>query len=422
VVLYLVLGLTLLRTLAVSCLAAFLFCAVPRASVHIRLLFGAGVAAAAWSILGAQDWAPVLRGLESGIIIGAFFPTILLLRATADEGRLLVATRARIDSWNESQRELWVQAASHLLGSFLMIGAYVIARSALPPQLPEPQRVRLAESAVLGLGLAACWSPFFLASAIASQLVPAVSAWQLVALGLGFAAMAWTLSRLLFFRGLDRAALAAPLRGVVTFAIPSAALVALVVAVSLATGLRSLEAVVLLVPLICLAYLATLGRAAALRALGRLPTALARLSDEVIVFTTAMCVGAVVAGSGAGKALSLLLAGLAGTPLLLIFAEVSLIVGAGFAGLHPMISATLMLPVLAGAHRQLSSLVVAYIVVFAWVLSSLIAIWTLPVASAASTFGVPVRRLALGRNLRFVLAFGVLGCVALAALNHLMMS
>jgi hypothetical protein len=300
-----------------------------------------------------------------------------------------------------------------------MIGGYVIARSALPPRLPEEQRVRLAESAVLGLGLAACWSPFFLASAIASQLVPAVRAWQLVALGLGFAALGWTVTRLMFFRRLD---VAAPLRGVATFAMPSAVLVALVVAVSLVTGLRSLEAVVLVVPPVCLGYLATLGRQPALRALRRLPSTLARVSDEVIVFTTAMSVGAVVAGSGAGQALSQLLVGLAETPLLLILAEVALIAGAGYAGLHPLISVTLMVPLLAEAHRLLSSLVAAYIVVFGWLLSSLVAIWTLPVASAATNFGVPVRRLALGRNLRFVLAFGVLGCVALAALNHLMMN
>lgn len=187
VVLYLLFRLPLLRTAAVSCLAAFLLCAVPRASLHIRVLFAAGVAAAGWSILAVQDWAPVLRGLESGIIIGAFFPTILLLRATADQSPLLGRARARIDGWSDTQREFWVQAVSHLLGSFLMIGGYVIARSALPPELPEPKRVRLAESAALGMGLGALWSPFFLASAIASQLVPAVRAWQLVALGLGFA-------------------------------------------------------------------------------------------------------------------------------------------------------------------------------------------------------------------------------------------
>lgn len=417
VVLYLLLGLPLLRTLAVGCLAGFLVSAVPRASLHIRVLFLVGAVAAGWSVLVVRDWAPVLRGLEAGIIMGAFFPTLLLLRSTADESPLLAATRERIERWSERQQEVWVQAVSHLLGSFLMIGGYVIARSALPPQLPEARRVRLAESATLGLGLAGCWSPFFVASAIASQLVPSVSAWQLVVLGLGIAVIGWTLSRLMFFRGLD---MGAPIRSVVAFAIPSAALVGLVIALSLVTGLRNLEAITLIVPVVCLGYLATVGRQAAVNALRRVPPALARLSDEVIVFTTAMCLGAVVAGSDAGKGLSQLLGGLAEMPLLLIFAEVALIVAAGFAGVHPMISVTLMLPVLVEAHRQLADLVVAYIVVLAWMLSSLVAIWTLPVASAATSFDVPVRRLALGRNLRFMLLFGVCGCIALAVLNRVM--
>ena len=128
----LLVGVPLLRTLAAGCLAGFLFAAVPRASMHIRMAFAVGVAAAAWSILSAGDWTPVLRGLESGMVVGAFFPTILLLRATADQSPLIQATRERIDSWSERQRELWAQAVSHLLGSFLMIGGYLIARSALP--------------------------------------------------------------------------------------------------------------------------------------------------------------------------------------------------------------------------------------------------------------------------------------------------
>jgi hypothetical protein len=422
VVLSLLLGFSLLRTLAVGCLAGFLLSAVPRASLHIRVLFLAGVIAAGWSVLVARDPAPVLRGLEAGIIMGAFFPTLLLLRSTADESPLLAATRERIDRWSERQQELWVQAVSHLLGSFLMIGGYVIARSALPPELPEARRIRLAESATLGLGLAGCWSPFFVASAIASQLVPSVSAWQLVVLGLGISVIGWTLSKLIFFRGLDTAAMVAPIRSVIAFAIPSAALVGLVIAVSIVTGLRNLEAITLVVPVVCLGYLATVGRRAALSALRRVPPALARLSDEVIVFTTAMCLGAVVAGSGAGKGLSQLLGGLAEMPLLLILTEVALVVVAGFAGVHPMISVTLMIPVLVEVHRQLADLVVAYVVVLAWLLSSFVAIWTLPVASAATNFDVPVRRLALGRNLRFMLVFGVCCCIALAVLNRALMT
>jgi hypothetical protein len=420
VVLDLLLEIPAVRMLAVACLVAFLLCAVPRASVHIRLLFVLGAGAAVWSLLVAHDWAPVRRGLEAGIIMGAFFPTIMLLRASADESPLIRATRERLEGFGERQQEVWVQAVAHVLGSFLMIGGYLIARAALPAEMPEPRRARVAEAAVVGIGLAVCWSPFFVAGAIASQLVPTVSAWQLVALGLGVSAGGWALSLVLLYRGLGAGALAASLRGVATFAIPSAVLVTVVIAVSVATRYRSLEAVVLVVPPICLAYLATLGWSATTRALGRVPVALARLSDELIVFTSAMCVGAVVGGSGAGRGVSQVLGGLAGVPLLLIAAEVALIAGLGLAGLHPMITVTLLFPFLVEAHQRLADVVVAYIVVFGWALSSLSAIWTLPVASAATTFNVPVGRLAFGRNLRFALAFGVLGCLALAGVNRLL--
>ena len=114
--------------------------------------------------------------------------------------------------------------------------------------------------------------------------------------------------------------------------------------------------------------------------------------------------------------------GFAGVPLLLITSEVALIAGLGFAGVHPMITATLLLPLLVEAHRQIATLVVAFIVVFAWGLSSLAAIWTLPVASAATSFGVPVRRLAVGRNARFALVFGITGCFVLAMVNRALTS
>lgn len=422
VVVDLLLGVPVLRTLAVGCLVAFLLSAVPRASVHIRVIFLIATAASGWSLLVAHEWAPVRRGLESGIIMGAFFPTIMLLRASADESPLIGATRERLAGFSDRQREMWVQAVAHLLGSFLMVGGYLIARAALPAEMPEARRIPLAETAVVGLGLAVLWSPFFVAGAIASQLVPTVSAWQLLLLGLGFALVGWALSFLLFYRGMGAAAVLPPLRGVATFAIPSAVLVAAVIAVSLATGLRSLEAIVLVVPLLCLGYLATLGWRRTARALGRVPRTLARLSDELIVFTAAMCLGAVVAGSGAGRELSQAIAGLAGVPLLLITSEVALIAGLGFAGVHPMITATLLLPLLVEAHRQIATLVVAFIVVFAWGLSSLAAIWTLPVASAATTFGVPVRRLAVGRNARFALVFGITGCFVLAMVNRALTS
>jgi hypothetical protein len=66
VVVDLLLEIPAVRTLAVACLVAFLLCAVPRASVHIRLLFFLAAATAGWSLLVAHDWAPVRQGLGQG--------------------------------------------------------------------------------------------------------------------------------------------------------------------------------------------------------------------------------------------------------------------------------------------------------------------------------------------------------------------
>ena len=413
-------GLRAVTWAAMACLAGFLVCAVPRASAHIRALSVVAVAATAWTVLRSGDWAPIRAGLQAGTIFGAFIPTIMLLRATADESPLLQETRGRIDRWSGPQRELWVQGVCHLIGSFLMIGGYVIARSALPRDLDERSRLRFAESATRGLGLSVCWSPFFVSSAIASQLVPTIAAWKLVALGLAFALLGWALSAF-SFREVRGPALSAAVRGAAAFALPSAVLVALVIALSLATGLRNLESVVLLIPVVCLLYLLKRGRPSLRRAFRRVPPTLARLSDEVIVITMAMCLGAVVGSAELGRGMSSALATLGGVPSVLIAAEVALIAVLGFSGVHPMISATLLLPLLAEAHRGVADLVLAYVVVFGWTLSSMVAIWTLPVASSATTFDVPVRRLALGRNLPFALAFAACGCLALALLNRALM-
>jgi hypothetical protein len=114
----------------------------------------------------------------------------------------------------------------------------------------------------------------------------------------------------------------------------------------------------------------------------------------------------------------MILAGLASAPLLMITAEVALIVGLGYVGIHPMITATLMFPLLAEAHRALADVVAAYILVLGWGMSAMVAIWQRPIAAAATTFEVPIGRLAFGRNLHFVAIYGVCGCLMLAFINR----
>jgi hypothetical protein len=59
--------------------------------------------------------------------------------------------------------------------------------------------------------------------------------------------------------------------------------------------------------------------------------------------------------------------------------------------------------------------------VFAWGLSASSSIWTLPFATAAATFEVPVTKLWHGQALRYTLLLGLAGVAYLLALNAWLM-
>ena len=146
---------------------------------------------------------------------------------------------------------------------------------------------------VRGLGLAVCWSPFFVASAIAGQLVPGVRAWQTIVIGLALAMIGRAVSHLMFFRGAD---LGGGFRGIRPLLAPIGLCVALVALVSAATRMSGLEAIVVLMPLLCGAYLAIQGAQAAADTFGRVFAGLGGLADEIIIMSVALVLGTAVKG------------------------------------------------------------------------------------------------------------------------------
>jgi hypothetical protein len=99
------------------------------------------------------------------------------------------------------------------------------------------------------------------------------------------------------------------------------------------------------------------------------------------------------------------------TGLPLIAALTFALIGSGLLGLHPMIGATVLLPILDGGGFGVAPAVLVATAVFAWGLSATISIWSLPVAAASSLFQVPLRTLAAGRALTFAAVY-VAGAVA----------
>ena len=410
----------LLSALGLVGLLAFVVLALLRASPHIRVLFTAVTGAAALIAVAKDDLSMLLGGLERARIFGAFLPSVLLLRATAEQSPRVAHLRGGLAALDERARESWMVSGSHVLGAVLNVGAMGVMAPMVAPDTPADRRAALAAASARGVGTAVMWSPFFVALGFVSHLVPSVRLWQAMALGAGIALIGLAISYALFTRGLGLAGLRTSTRQLRALLGPMAVVVAAVLLVADRLSLSGPAAVGLSLPVLCGGYLALLGRSAATQVAQRTLRSFGQLADELLIVVGATVLGAVIAGlhDVSDAARSMTPAFLTGLPL--IAALTLALIGSGLLGLHPMIGATVLLPILDGGGFGVAPVVLVATAVFAWGLSATISIWTLPVAAASSLFQVPLRMLAAGRALTFA-AFYVAGAVAyLGVVNALL--
>jgi hypothetical protein len=402
-------------------LVAYVALAWLRASRHIRVLFvcvtGLAVAVT-WLV---ADPRVLLRGFERVQIFGAFFPAVLLLRATAETSPRVGRLQSSVGRLDAGQARAWTLYGSHALGAILNVGAMSILAPVVTRDADAARRADLASGAAHGVGTAVMWSPFFVSLAFVSQLVPAAPLWQAMLIGAGLAALGLALSHALYTPGLRGAAFAASVRLLGGLMAPTAVMVGAVVGATLLFHLSGLQAVALVLPIACAAYLALRERATRVEVAHRTLAAFARLSDELLIVVGSMVLGVAV---GSLPALGILASNvtpgvIAGWPLLA--AMVVVLVGLGQLGLHPMVGASLLVPLVAAGAFGISAPVLVAAAVFAWGLSAAISIWTLPVAVAATTFAVPLSQLWTRRSVAFGLALGAGGVVYLGVVNAWLM-
>ncbi len=398
-------------------LAAFLLLACTRASGHVRVLF-----LVLASVSGAIAWhagAPgtLLHGVERAQIFGGFIPSVLLLRATVEASPRLARMREGMDGLGCAASQNWTLYGSHALGAVLNVGAMSILAPVVARGADAARRAGLAGSSARGVGTAVMWSPFFVALAFTSQLVPQAVPWQAMALGMLLAALGLGLSTLFYTPGVDRATLRASVARLGPLIGPMGTVIAGVVLASELLHLGGLQAVALVVPIFCLGYLAAAGRGVARQTASRTAASFGRLADEMLIV-----VGATVLATSV-SALPLVQA-LAGTVVPgavsgagLIAALVFALLALGLAGLHPMIGVGIVMPVLAAAPFGVRSPVLVASAVFGWGLSAALSVWSLPVVAASLQFSVPVRALVTGRNLLFGVLYAASGVAVLAAAN-----
>lgn len=405
-----------------ACLGAFTLIAWLRSSRHIQVLLAVALtisAAMAWSAGSATALAD---GFARAVVFGAFMPSVLLLRATVESSPRIERVHADLGRMDHAQAQNWTLYGSHALGAVLNVGAAAILAPLVTRGADERRRAELAASSARGVAIGAMWSPFFLSVAFTTQLAPHVPMWQVVGIGIATALLGFAASQAFITPGLRWRAFRESVAGLAPLAAPSAVIVGAVVGASIAFHWSGLQAVVLVVPLLCAAYLARLGPLGTGLVARRAFASLGRVADELVIVVGGTVLGAVVGSMPAVRELGASL-----TPQMIsgpgvIAAMVAIMVLLGNLGLHPIVASSVMVPVVVVGDFGVTDLVAVSTAVFAWGLNGGLSIWSLPMAMSAAYFGVPTPRLISRRGLLYVFVLGVAGVLLLSAVNAALLS
>lgn len=400
-------------------LAAYVGLAQVRGSRQTRWLCGA-LAAAIVALAGSFGVAEAaIGGIGRALVFAAFLPTIVLVRATAELRPEVAEARRSFSDLAPEQRAGGILFGGHALGSAISLGVFGLLAPIIGTEGAPESRIQLVRIAIRSLCLGAVWSPFFVSVVLVSQYITTVRLWQIMSLGLPFAILGLLIS--FFVLGDGAGGPKALGRSLASLApiVPAVALAAiLVAAISGVAGLTSLQAIVLGIPPLCLAGLLPLGAARLGEAMQATWRGLPEIGGEIGILVLAITLGAVSEAVLAASGIAEDVARLALAPPAAIAIIVAGMSAAGLLGLHPIVSATVMLVVATGLPIELADIVLMQAVLIGWALGAMISFSGVSVVIAAALFEVPTWRLIVGPNIVFVIVFGTVSVLLLGLLNE----
>lgn len=372
-----------------------------------------------------DEWAGVMRGFQNGAVFMAFFGTIVLLRALADQRAEISQARSLFTGLRAEQTNGAFLVGAHLIGSVLVVGVLAVLAPILKDDADDTARRRAAEVSQRGMCLAPLWSPFWVAAAFAAQQIPGVPAWEIMLLGLGMAAVGLVLAHVMFARGVGLVDLWGAVRGFAPI-VPSVAVCACIIAgLSSVAGLSTLQALIATIPLLALVtLLATRGgqtRGAKSRALA-VDTwrGSSRVCDEIVVVTTALILGRVLEAAVQEIGVGEMVGALALPGWAVIACVIGAITLASLVGIHQVVSIIVVLVVFMPLDTGISDVVMMEAALIGWAFASMVGVTAVSTATASAMFRVPRGQLIFGPNLFFVLAFGALSIALLSLVNGLL--
>jgi hypothetical protein len=244
-------------------------------------------------------------------------------------------SQRRLAALPERWANIGILFGSQAFGAVLNTGAFAIMSAVVADDAGPARRRSAALASLRGMNIAVLWSPFFVGFAVANTYLPAVQLWQIMPLGIVLVGCGLMLALLLFARPLTLSAAAAALSCLRPILLPMALAAGSVIGCSALTGISTLAAVLLIMPLLC--ALQMLRQPATLRAImHETYSGMGRMGDDLLVIAVAMILGTVSESSPliARQVVPLLGAWL--TPERVIPVVIMLMFGGGLLGLHPM--------------------------------------------------------------------------------------
>ena len=363
--------------------------------------------------------AGVMRGFQDAAVFMAFFGSIVLLRTLADRRPEISRARDLFTSLRTEQINGAFLVGAHVIGSILVIGVMAILAPVLKHDADALTRRRAAEVSQRGMCLAPLWSPFWIASAFATQQLPGVPAWEIMSLGLAMAAIGMVLAHIMYARDVGLSDLWRALLGFAPI-VPTVALcAALITGLSAVAGLSTLKALIATIP-----FLAVLTLTAASMATLRAVTTetwrgSSRISDEIIVVTAALVLGRVsqvaIGEIGIGETVAALTIPTWGVIASVIF----IMTLASLVGIHQLVSMLVVLVIFVPLDTGVNDTILMEATLIGWAFASMIGLTAVSTATASAMFGVPRIQLIFGPNLAFAAVFGALSILLLSLVNSL---
>ncbi|MEP3113444.1 hypothetical protein [Nisaea sp.] len=398
-------------------LLLFVLGTLPQARLETKVLVGIGSTVTLILIFTIADPVAAWRGLERTLIFAGLLPTLKMTREVA---RLMPSVRKsqdRLAALPDSAADVGITIGATVFGAVLNTGSFALVSAVVPADASDDRRRSAACASMRGMSIAVLWSPFFVGFAVAGTYLPMVQLWEIIPFGFLCVCLAISIALAMFARPFSFGAVGAALASLQPIASRLGIAAGMVVLVGTFTHLSTLGSILVVMPLLCL--IQCVRRPDALRpVLEKTAEGIKGLGDDLALVAIAIVVGTVAgeADSVIVHVAPLLEGGLPAPVLLAMMIGIQLV--PAIIGIHPIITGTIFLAALTSLDHGVLPLALYEAMLVGWGLGAMVSIASLSVVTAGSMFGVPPARIAISRNLAYVIVIWAVMIPILSILHY----